>query len=251
MSGFVLFVSISLGFFLLLRWMRKREVEAFRDADLSVFEDFKTKEKVDTASHRNGSQQIDLRTSLLVDSALQNLPRKEPVRIASFQLKEKVFDEVHRSFYENLESVIAGRYRVFVEVPLVDFVRPAEGANGDGQLEGKTISYLLCGKDTLVVFCGVQLKGAGRDISQYAEFLDSLFVQLGVPILHFPMVSHISVEEIKEQLEPLLEPDGLARQCGRCGKSMAIRKAMKGKNRGKRYWVCDGFPGCNSIVRIG
>ncbi len=251
MLGFTLFVSIILGFFLLLRWMRRREIEAFRDADLSVFEDFKATENYDTPARLREAEPADIRTSQLVDSALKNIPQDKSVQIALFQLKEKVFDEVHRHFYENLESVIGGRYRIFVDVPLMDFVRLKEGKDGDGQLKGKNISYLICGRDQLDVFCGIQLKGAGQTFSQYADYLDSLFVQLGRPILHFPLVNHVSVDEIEEQLAPLMHPVESVKQCDLCGKAMAIRKAVKGKNAGKRYWVCDGFPGCNSIVRIG
>ena len=38
--------------------------------------------------------------------------------------------------------------------------------------------------------------------------------------------------------------------CAQCGKPMVLRTAQKGKNAGKQFWGCSGYPGCKNLVDI-
>jgi four helix bundle suffix protein len=38
--------------------------------------------------------------------------------------------------------------------------------------------------------------------------------------------------------------------CPQCGKPMALRTAQKGKNSGKQFWGCTGYPECKKIAEI-
>ena len=38
--------------------------------------------------------------------------------------------------------------------------------------------------------------------------------------------------------------------CPKCGKPMALRTAQKGKQTGKQFWGCSGYPECKGIVDI-
>lgn len=38
--------------------------------------------------------------------------------------------------------------------------------------------------------------------------------------------------------------------CPQCGKPMALRTAQKGKNAGKQFWGCTGYPACKGVVAI-
>ena len=38
--------------------------------------------------------------------------------------------------------------------------------------------------------------------------------------------------------------------CPQCGKPMTLRTAQKGKNAGKQFWGCSGYPECKGIVNI-
>jgi len=38
--------------------------------------------------------------------------------------------------------------------------------------------------------------------------------------------------------------------CPQCGKPMALRTAQKGKNPGKQFWGCTGYPECKKIAEI-
>jgi four helix bundle suffix protein len=38
--------------------------------------------------------------------------------------------------------------------------------------------------------------------------------------------------------------------CPKCGKPMALRTAQKGKQAGKQFWGCSGYPECKGLVDI-
>ena len=38
--------------------------------------------------------------------------------------------------------------------------------------------------------------------------------------------------------------------CPLCGKPMVLRTAQKGKNAGKQFWGCSGYPDCKGLVDI-
>jgi four helix bundle suffix protein len=39
-------------------------------------------------------------------------------------------------------------------------------------------------------------------------------------------------------------------ECPKCGKPMALRTAKSGKNEGKQFWGCTGYPECKGVVNI-
>ena len=39
-------------------------------------------------------------------------------------------------------------------------------------------------------------------------------------------------------------------QCPKCGKTMVLRTARRGKNAGGKFWGCPGYPGCKGIVNV-
>jgi restriction system protein len=38
--------------------------------------------------------------------------------------------------------------------------------------------------------------------------------------------------------------------CPDCGKSMVLRTAQKGRNSGKQFWGCSGYPDCKGIFQV-
>ena len=39
--------------------------------------------------------------------------------------------------------------------------------------------------------------------------------------------------------------------CPDCGKAMTRRQARSGKNAGKKFWGCTGFPDCKGVREMG
>jgi predicted nucleic-acid-binding Zn-ribbon protein len=252
MLGFIIFLGIVVGSVLVLRHLRNREIEAFREADMSVFEEFKAVREVKQIDPIAVKAQSFLTAkSGNANSKIVALPAAESVQPLRpvYKIRKELFSEVHRNFYRNLESVAGENYSIFVDVPLEEFVTVSQEKTGDRILKGKTISYLLCSKEALTVVCGIQLRGAGQELNRHFEFLKDLFLQIEKPLLDFPLVGDISREEIKEKLDFTDSP--LARSCPKCGNEMLMRKAVKGKNTGKTFWVCSNFPSCKGITRIG
>lgn len=215
---------------MLLRYMRAREVEAFKEADMSMFEDVKAQLKL--------PDEVTNVIPLPVASA--NFPG------SGYKLKPALFDEIHRQFYENLEDVAGKRYRILVDVPLIDFVR-SENASERQVLKQHKVSFVLTPRHKLEVVCGITLKGAGLEAQHHSRTLSQVFNDVSRPLIEFPMLNTISSDEIREKLQEATTEPG--KSCPRCGKDMSKRKATQGKNAGKRFWVCPDFPGCNSVLR--
>jgi predicted nucleic-acid-binding Zn-ribbon protein len=252
MMGFIVFLGVVVGSFFGLRYLRRKEMEAFREADMSVFEEFdaeRKEEAIDPIAIK--AQSYLAATSKSAGSNVVALPSAEtsqPLKPV-YKLRRELYTEVYRHFFKNLEEVTGGNYRIFVDVPLEEFIVVSQEKTGERILKGKTISYLLCSRADLVVVCGIQLRGAGPELNRHFEFLKGLFLQIEKPLLDFPLVNNISKREIKEKLDFTDSP--LARNCPKCGNEMMMRKAVKGKNAGKSFWVCREFPSCKGITRIG
>lgn len=57
-------------------------------------------------------------------------------------------------------------------------------------------------------------------------------------------------ERQRRKQDPSDPPDPSDRipQCPNCGKPMVLRTAQKGKNAGKQFWGCTGYPDCKGVV---
>ncbi len=243
MNGFLFFVAIVTGIVLLLRYFRKREIEAFRDADIAVLEQFRA-----TAGKQAGA--VAELTPGADTPALPSNVFALPVQavaadVSAFELKPAVFDEVIRSILVRLEEAVVGRYRILVDVPLDDFVRSEVRAEAM-RLRNRRVSFALTPRHNFELVAGIYLKGAGMDHVKEHEFLDSVFTQIGKPLLDFPLVADLSVAEIREQLDAALGAH--AEDCPRCAKQMVLRRVSRGRKAGKTFWVCPDYPTCNSTL---
>lgn len=52
-----------------------------------------------------------------------------------------------------------------------------------------------------------------------------------------------------ETAEDMIDQDATVPACPRCGADMVRRKAMKGKNSGKEFWGCSGYPKCRGTLQ--
>ncbi|HAK50829.1 MAG TPA: hypothetical protein DCM54_02850 [Gammaproteobacteria bacterium] len=177
-----------------------------------------------------------------------NLPLNVKPEV-TYELKANLFDEVLQNFLINLTKVVGDRFLIFSKVPLQDFVH-IQGAS-NMLLTGKTISLLLCEKSSMKIVCGIDLRESGMNAVKQSEMLQDVFQKIQRPLFQFPFVNDISVAEISEEIKPILSSSPLSRNCPKCGREMVMRKAVKGRNAGKSFWVCREFPSCKGISRIG
>jgi hypothetical protein len=95
MTGTLNFFVVFAGIVLLFRYLRQREINAFRYAGLSVFEDFRSSRKIKPADSVEN----------VIDIALPPPIIKQEV---VYQLKETLFDDVNEHFLRNLIRVAGG-----------------------------------------------------------------------------------------------------------------------------------------------
>lgn len=198
MSGFLAFLALVAVFVIVVRYLRKREVEAFMGEDLTVLKDFKP---------AKGPREPDQVQSPIVD--VEALTARYPgvVKAAietggpDYELRELVFDEIHRNLLDILDQMLPSAYRVFVQVPLSAFVREVDG---NASLYGKSVSVLVCERATCKVAFAILLRGAGAMEMENHRFLEELFRKLDRPLVVLPMVSGISREEVSDAISALI-----------------------------------------------
>jgi len=70
-----------------------------------------------------------------------------------------------------------------------------------------------------------------------------------------PTAARIAERQAQRHQSDLTHPsdptDAKAPFCPRCGKPMALRTARTGKNAGRSFWGCTGYPDCRGTVRRG
>lgn len=243
MLELILFVGFLAFVVWLFRFLRKREIEAFMEADLSLFQDF--------AAGREDVKAVPVteKTVALATNVVSLRARQAPVQPSTrFVARSGVFDEIHRNFLDVLDKVLDDRFRVFVHTPLSDFLRVESGS---ADLRNRSVSFLVCDKSHLHVACGIMLQGASPSEMDHFKFLEQAFQQIDKPLISFPMLGAYSQREVREKVNGALKNALLSRVCPKCGDEMTMRKVVKGTNTGKTFWVCRQFPKCRSVMRLG
>lgn len=243
MGEFILFVGF-LGLVAgLFRHLRKREIDAFMEADLSVFQEFAARR--DEIGEVPKSEERAFAANNVVSLRSARSVRKPEVRYVA---RDAMFDEIHRHFLGVLERVLDNRFRVFVHVPLNDFLRDA---TGNADLRNRFVSFLVCDRAHLRIACGIMLQGASPMETTNYRFLEEVFRQIDKPLIAFPMLASYSHREVREKIGSALKASLLSRVCPKCGGDMAVRRVVKGINAGKTFWVCKAFPTCKGVLRTG
>jgi hypothetical protein len=118
---------------------------------------------------------------------------------------------------------------VLLQVPLFEFVQndTAESSN----LTAIRGHYLLCDATTLAAICAVQHRDTGAAERQGVDHVKRVFVDIGLPLLEFPVNKNISEHQMRHQLDPILATSDV-KACPSCRGPMTIRKANKGKRFG-------------------
>lgn len=130
-----------------------------------------------------------------------------------YDLQETLFSPAERSFLGVLDLAVGDQARVFAKVRVADVLAP-EGKMGKSKwqqafnkISAKHFDYLLCHPTDLSFLCAVELDDSShRHQKRKARdaFLKSACDSAGLPLLQIPASSHYQVEELREQLLPLL-----------------------------------------------
>ena len=172
MGGFLFFVLLAGGLVLLLRYLRRREVEAFRRGDNTRL------------------KELDIQPELPTPV----VPLAPSRATEGYVARERLLDDVHSRFLHLISDVAGQQYHVFVRVPLKDFVKSGS------PVPALRITFLLCRRKDSSIVCGVLLRSAGPTELETRERLKQVFAQINLPLVEFPMVQDISAAEITEGL---------------------------------------------------
>jgi len=248
MSGFLIFLVVLAVIIAGLRYLRRREVEAFMQGDTSLFEEIAQKYPDAPTVKSISSQTVvpDLANTGIPDVAG---PASMPADLMPVQLKRFLFDDVHRAFDSALQKVVADRYRIFIHLPLKDLVT-TEDKTMSSRLRVKTVAFALADRDSLALVCAICLKGTSNTESRETAFLEEVFAAINVPLYQFPVLTAYATLEIEEVLAEHLAGGVGLRNCPKCGQDMTMRRAVKGRNNGKSFWVCTEYPSCKGIMSI-
>ena len=130
-----------------------------------------------------------------------------------YELQETLFSPAERAFLGVLDLAVGDQARVFAKVRVADVLTPqARLGKGKWQqafdmISAKRFDYLLCHPTDLSFLCAVELDDSAhrhqkrkvRDL-----LLKSACDSAGLPLLQIPASSHYQVDELREQLLPLL-----------------------------------------------
>lgn len=197
MGGFLAFSALLVVFVIVVRYLRKREVEAFMGEDLNVLKDFKPA-KSGRGEDPGPIVDVEALTARYPDVAKTAIAPGGP----DYELRDVIFDEIHRNLIDILDQILPDSYRVFVQVPLTSFVREQDG---HASLYGKSVSVLVCERTTHKVAFAILLRGAGAMEMEHHRFLADLFRKLDKTLVVLPMVSGISTAEVREVISGLVQ----------------------------------------------
>ncbi|EKP0308843.1 DUF2726 domain-containing protein [Aeromonas veronii] len=130
-----------------------------------------------------------------------------------YDLQETLFTPAERSFLGVLDLAVGDKARVFAKVRVADVLTPQAGIGKSkwqqhfNKISAKHFDYLLCHPADLSFICAIELddsshrhqKRKARDL-----FLKTACDSAGLPLLQIPASSHYLVDELREQILPLL-----------------------------------------------
>jgi len=230
-EGFILFGCIVVVVFIFLRRLRAREIEAFLDAEMSAFDNLTKKESAET-------DPILARAHEFMQRKAEIAPT---VTWTKYELKPSILEQPSRDLLNKMLQEIGLSHCILTNISLSSFV--IRDAMDD--LQGKRISFLICDQDYASVIAGIEFQRAGVDL----DFIRRVFEDIDRPLIVFPFMNQFSWSEVREKLSVLQISDDQNPSCPKCGRGMTRRKAVKGKQAGRQFWVCDGFPDCRGVVK--
>ncbi|MCF3099190.1 DUF2726 domain-containing protein [Aeromonas australiensis] len=130
-----------------------------------------------------------------------------------YDLQETLFTPAERSFLGVLDLAVGDKARVFAKVRVADVLTPQAGIGKSkwqqyfNKISAKHFDYLLCHPADLSFICAIELddsshrhqKRKARDL-----FLKTACDSAGLPLLQIPARASYPVEELREQILPLL-----------------------------------------------
>jgi len=249
-EGFVFFACIIVVFVWFMRRLRLKEVESFLD---SAFDD-----PLELSEPAPGEAPVDpllARAHAYLEkdypkAGVVALPAADAPAVGArkHKVRGRILPEHYRLVLKVLRKDLSESHGILINIPWSDFV-----AGEDDDLRRHSISFLVCDQNYHQVVAGIDFvfdDEKANESSRKQTLLRSLFEDICKPLILFVDSDKLSEDEIHEGLSVIQKKQPADHWCPKCGEKMRIRKATRGKNDGKEFWVCKSFPGCKGMARI-
>ena len=87
-------------------------------------------------------------------------------------------------------------------------------------------------------------------LDQQIAALEAAFIEEGGYNEQLAAAKVDSRERQSRELHRQPTPAGAIPTCPKCGRPMTLRTAKAGRNAGKPFWGCTGYPDCKEVVRV-
>ena len=186
-----------------------------------------------------------------------------------YRLKEPFLTTTELALFHALTEMMGGRYTICPKVALNDvfyIVRPNENVHFFNKFFRKHVDFLLCEPKNLLPVFGVDIVRAASasktDTRETDKFMDELFTNAGLPLVHVPSNEKYETAEIVNLFQLAVMKIGgtgalrvqrntdSVPHCPICGKMMVLRIQRDGPRSGKKYYGCMDSPRCAGVVPI-
>lgn len=190
-----------------------------------------------------------------------------------YLVRDDFLSPAEKSIFHILQKVVGDENTVLTKVSLGDIFYVANGnhhRSAWNRINRKHVDFLVCNSLTLTPLCGIELNDSSHQCADRQErdrFVDGVFANAHLPLLHIPVSNAYITADIKNRLDNLIlteKPSLLVLDhvtngqseisnfpaCPKCGAIMVMRTASKGKNSGNHFWGCPNYPKCTGVIPI-
>lgn len=197
-----------------------------------------------------------------------------------FRIRDDFLSLAEASFYHTLKAMMKDYFVIFSKVSLAEIfyvTHPEINLPARNRIDRKHVDFLICDPRTLSPQFGIELDDSSHQRADRQErdaFVDQVFHEAGLPILHIPVIPNgynqkelgvLFARAIKSrqgiQTDSTSKPNPLPINqipsttqqipiCPKCGVLMVLREAKQGRNKGKSFYGCPNYPKCRQIVNI-
>jgi len=185
-----------------------------------------------------------------------------------YRLREPFLSTPEAALYRALKKMVEERYVIFAKVSLNELfyiIRPNENVHFFNKIFRKHLDFLLCDPKMLKPEIGIELvKSIAKDETRARDqFMDELFLTVGLPLVHVPASNHYEVSDIISLFQLAVTKVRQAKDrklddpsedsvpmCPVCGKMMVLRTHHSGSVAGQLYYGCIDSPKCPGTVAV-
>ena len=226
MKTIVVIVLILVVLIWLGRMLRRREIEKFRQADVSLLNEMK-QEVAGRLESDAGTSAFDAGDAL---SSGVIEPESSEAEFGSTLFKAAILSERQRRYLQMLEAVLTDRYRLFVNLGWSDLLKTTRPGR---------VSFVVCDAQYLSVEALLEFS------DQLDETLHAFIENLEKPLLILSGTEdELALKQQLADLNPAWVELNARPLCPKCYGVMRLRAPESGKHAGKRFWLCQSYPNC-------